>query len=84
MQPAVKFYGLSTCVHCRHAREFLDSQKANYDLVYVDMLSGDERKNALAQVREYNPDCSFPTIVIGNEVVVGFNPEAISEALNHG
>ncbi|MBI5086180.1 MAG: 50S ribosomal protein L13 [Acidobacteria bacterium] len=36
----------------------------------VDLLSGAEREVVLAEVRRLNPACSFPTIVIGDHVIV--------------
>jgi glutaredoxin-like protein NrdH len=34
------------------------------------------------EVRKFNPDCSFPTICIGDTVIVGFNEEKIRTALD--
>ncbi|MDL2316987.1 glutaredoxin [Desulfovibrio sp. OttesenSCG-928-A18] len=78
----VSFYGLSTCIHCRHAREFLDKHQVTYDLTYVDELEGEERNAMLMKVREYNPAISFPTILIDSKtVIVGFQAEALTKAL---
>lgn len=79
----VILYALSTCVHCRHAREFLEENQIAFDCTYVDKLEGDDRKLALEKVRELNPRMSFPTLIVGpmHVVVVGFNPDAIKEAL---
>jgi len=35
----------------------------------------------LDEIRKYNPACSFPTILIGDTVIIGFNESAIREAL---
>lgn len=82
-QPDVFLYALSTCIHCRHTREYLDKERINYDYVYVDKLEGQERQTIMEQVRELNPRISFPTMVCGPErtVVIGFDPEAIRAAL---
>lgn len=82
--PAVILYALSTCLHCRHARDFLEQNNIDFDCTYVDKLEGESRTEALEKVREVNPRLSFPTLVIGprHTVVVGFNPEAIKEALS--
>ena len=78
------FYGLSTCIHCRHTREFLEAEHIPFDLVYVDKLEGADRDKAVEQVRKYNPRISFPTLVVdgGKDVIVGFQPEAIKEAVS--
>lgn len=77
----IKLYALTTCVHCRSTKEFLNSCGIKYDCVNVDQLNGDERKAVLDEVKKVNPDCSFPTILIGDKVIVGFRKEQIEEAL---
>jgi glutaredoxin len=47
----------------------------------VDKLEGDERKQTIEAVKKHNPAVSFPTIVIGDDVVVGFNKDKIDKAL---
>jgi len=49
--------------------------------VDVDLLTGDERKAILEDVKKFNPRCSFPTIIIGETVVVGYKEGKIKEAL---
>jgi hypothetical protein len=49
--------------------------------VDVDLLSWSERAAALEEVRKLNPLCSFPTILIGDTVVVGNREDKIREAL---
>lgn len=76
------FYGLSTCVWCRRTRKFLEDQEVTFDYVYIDKLEGQERKDAIEQVRYWNSAVSFPTVVVGDSVcVVGYKPEKLKEAL---
>lgn len=78
----VVFYGLSTCIHCRKAKDFLEEKNVRFELNYVDLADGEERSKLLARVREFNPDISFPTIVVdGSICIVGFKPDALTEAL---
>jgi hypothetical protein len=49
--------------------------------VDVDLLEGEERKAILEDVKKFNPRCSFPTIIIGDTVIVGYKEEEIREAL---
>jgi len=79
--PDVKVYALSTCIHCKNAKEYLDQCGVKYDCVHVDLLTGQERKDMIEEVRRHNASVSFPTLVIGNDVVVGFDKEKIDEAL---
>jgi glutaredoxin len=52
-----------------------------YEFTNVDQLDGEERKAILEDVRKFNPRCSFPTIVIGETVIIGFKEEEIRSAL---
>lgn len=80
-QLGVKIYSLSTCSHCKAAKKFLGECTIKYDFVDVDLLEGDERKAIVEDVRKFNPRCSFPTIIIGEKVIVGFKETEIKEAL---
>jgi glutaredoxin len=77
----VKIYSLSTCSHCKSTKKFLSDCTVLYDFVDVDLLEGQERKAILEDVRKFNPKCSFPTIIIGDKVIVGFKENEIREAL---
>ena len=81
-QPDVKLYALSTCSHCRSCKELLNSCGVKYDCTDVDKLSVEERKAILEKIKEVNPSCSFPTLVIGETVIVGFREDLIRECLN--
>jgi glutaredoxin len=78
----VLLYALSTCVWCKKTRQLLTELGVAYDYEYVDLLKGDERKEALDTVRRWNPSCSFPTMLINGKCIVGFKESEIREALN--
>ena len=77
----VKLYALSTCIHCKNTKAFLDECGTKYDCVYVDKLEGEERKKVIEEVKEINPSLSFPTLIIGDKVIVGFKKDEIKELL---
>lgn len=79
----VTMYGLSTCVHCRRTREFLENNNVPFTCTYVDLLESEERGEALNIVRSVNPRISFPTLLIdgGAKVIVGFQEKELAEAL---
>ena len=79
--PEVKIYSLTTCGHCKATKRFLSECEVEYDFVDVDILEGDERKAILEDVKLLNPKCSFPTIKIGEKVIVGYKEDEIKEAL---
>jgi glutaredoxin len=53
----------------------------NYDCTEVDLLDGKEQAAALEEMKKYNPGCTFPTLVIGDRVIVGNRQDEIKEAL---
>jgi len=79
--PEVKIFSLSTCSHCKATKKFIDGCTIKYEFVDVDLLKGDERKAIIEDVKKFNPRCSFPTIIIGDKVIVGFKEKEIKEAL---
>jgi glutaredoxin len=80
-QPDVKIFSLTTCSHCKAAKKFIGECAIKYEFVDVDILEGDERKAIIEDVKKFNPRCSFPTIIIGEKVIVGYKENEIKEAL---
>ncbi|MEN6319805.1 MAG: glutaredoxin family protein [Syntrophaceae bacterium] len=81
MQLPVKMYTLSTCSHCKATKKLLNDCAIKYEFTDIDLLSGEEKAAIMADVRKLNPQCSFPTIIIGDKVIVGFNEKLIRETL---
>jgi len=52
-----------------------------YEFTDVDMFDGEERVAILEDLKKWNPSCSFPTIIIGDKVIVGYREDEIREAL---
>jgi glutaredoxin len=80
-QKPVKVFALSTCGHCQSARKFLDTTGISYDCTEVDLLEGKEQDAALKEMSKYNPRHTFPTIVIGDRIIIGDQQDEIREAL---
>jgi glutaredoxin len=78
----IKLYTLSTCSHCIRTKKFFKDCGIDVDFVDVDLLTGAERERMLDEMRKLNPDCSFPTICVGDVVIVGFNEEKLRNALD--
>lgn len=74
-------YTLSTCSHCKATKRFMDKHDVPYEFTDVDLLHGAERAAAIEDVKRLNPQCSFPTIIIGDQVIVGFDEDKIREVL---
>lgn len=77
----VRMYTLSTCGHCREAKKFLGEHAVAHEFTDVDLLDGDAKKAAIEEIRKRNPRCSFPTILVGDTVIVGFNEKQLREVL---
>ena len=77
----IKLYALSTCIHCRNTKKLLTDCHVDYDCVEVDKLSGQEREDIIAEIKQVNPSLSFPTLVIGDKVIVGFKKDDILKLL---
>ncbi|QJT09625.1 glutaredoxin family protein [Oceanidesulfovibrio marinus] len=74
-------FALSTCMHCAKVKELLISLGVDFDTLYVDRLAGEDRNERMRELKGYNPAISFPTLVIGDEVVVGHKEQKIREIL---
>lgn len=81
MHPPIKMYTLSTCSHCKATKKFMDDCAVKYEFIDVDLLEGAERTATIEDVKKLNPKISFPTIIIGDKLIIGFNEEKLREAL---
>ena len=81
-KPQVKLFALFTCSHCKDTKRFLQDHGVPYKLVQVDMLPGEERRQALDELKQANPLCSFPTLIVDDQVIAGFKKDLIKKALS--
>jgi glutaredoxin-like protein NrdH len=77
----VKAFTLSTCVHCRRAKQFLRQNNVDFEYVDVDLLEGDEKTEVLKEIYKLTKGYSFPVIIIGDCVLVGFNEARVRKEL---
>jgi len=77
----VVLFALSTCGWCRRTKELLNEVEIEYEYVDVDQCSGEERETITAMARRLNPRGNYPILQIGDQVVVGYDPERIRKAL---
>ncbi len=80
-EKTIRIYALSTCFHCKKAKRMLEGRSPSRTVIDVDLLDGEQKECVLAEVRKVNPRVSFPTILIGDTVIVGFREEEIVRAL---
>ncbi len=77
----IKLYAVSTCGHCNTLKKLLTDGDFGFESVDLDLLIGKQRKAMIEEVKKINKRCSFPTIVVGDTVIVGYRETEIKEAL---
>lgn len=81
MSKPVKLFAISTCGWCKRAKRLFEENAIAAEITEVDLLEGETKEKVRAEVSKFNPRLSYPTIVIGEEVVVGFDEDRIRELL---
>jgi glutaredoxin-like protein NrdH len=76
-----KVYSLSTCGHCKACKRFFGECGIEYEFTDVDLLPDEERTEIIEEIKRLTMRCAFPTIIIGQKVIVGFRENEIKEAL---
>lgn len=75
-------YSLSTCMWCRMAKNLLKDLGVGYEYIDVDTLAAEEKDAVKKEIKKWNPDGSYPTMVInGTESVSGFDETEIKEKI---
>jgi glutaredoxin-like protein NrdH len=78
----IMLYTLSTCIWCKKTKALLTELGVAYDYIDVDLLSGSERDPVENEILHWNPQCSFPTLVIGGQsCIVGYDESKIRQAV---
>lgn len=81
----VMLYALSTCGWCQRTKSLLNDLGVEYCYLDMDKSAGDEKEKAIKEVRKWNPDVNFPTIVIDDKYcIIGFKEDEIREVLAGG
>ncbi len=78
---SVKMYTISTCSHCKAAKRLMQELGVEFEFTDVDLLTGAAKSAVMDEVRKLNPSVSFPTIIIGDVVIVGNHEDKIRKAL---
>jgi glutaredoxin 3 len=72
----VNVYSTPTCPYCKMAKEFLTKNK----IKFKDINVAEDKKQA-AHMMEISGQTGVPVIEIGDDVVVGFDKDTLSELL---
>lgn len=79
----VKVYALTTCPWCKKVKALLTEEGIAFDVVDVDVAVGKEQEEALAEVERLTGKRSFPVTIVNGQVIKGYKPELIKEAVKN-
>lgn len=77
----IKIYTLSTCPTCKWLKQKLTEMGHEYEAIDVDLLVGGEQWVVLKEVKKYNPEATFPTMII-EKVITAFSDEMLEKELS--
>jgi len=72
----VTVYSTETCPWCHRVKEYLTSK----GVAYTDINVGKDREKAKEMIQKTN-QMSVPVVIIGDQMILGFNPARIDELL---
>ena len=75
--PNVTMYTTPSCVYCKIAKEFFKENNIKYTELNVA-----EDNEAREEMVEKSGQLGVPVIMVGDQVIVGFDEDKISEALS--
>ncbi len=71
----VKMYTLSTCLWCKRTKKFFEERKVPFEAVDYDKVDETEQERIMAEMRENGGGGSFPYVIIGSDIVQGYEPD---------
>lgn len=74
-------FAISTCPRCQRMKAFLKERNVEALVIDVDLLGPDEKRRQYDFVARFNPELSFPTLIVGERTVRGEDYAAAEEAL---
>ena len=80
----VSMYTLSTCPWCRKTKKYFTDHKIQFKYVDYDLASVQEQEKIEQEMRSRGGPLSFPWVLIGDDLVVGWNPAKYDELLAVG
>ena len=72
----VEIYSTPSCVHCGHAKEFFKAHNIKY--TEYNVAADAEKRNHMVEI---SGQLGVPVIVIGDNLIVGFNEPKVAELL---
>jgi arsenate reductase-like glutaredoxin family protein len=80
----VSMYTLSTCPWCRKTKKFFHDRNIPFDFIDYDLAGEDVQNKIAAEMMKHTGHISFPFVMVGDVVVIGYNPERYEQLLRSG
>ena len=77
----VSMYTLSTCPWCRKTKQFFKDKNIQFDFIDYDLAAEGEQDRISKDMMKYTGHIAFPFVRIGEEVVIGYDPEKFEELI---
>ena len=77
----VEMYTLSTCPWCMKTKKFFRDHNIPFEFTDYDLESEASQQKLMKKLIAMGCTGSFPVVVIDNEVIIGYNPEAYKQKL---
>lgn len=77
----VSIYALSTCPWCRKTKKFFNDHNIPFECVDYDLVGEDIQEKIMDEIKRHGVSISFPYVMIGEKIVVGYNPKKYSELM---
>ena len=77
----ILMFALSTCGWCKKTKRLVNELGFEYHYTDVDLLEGKKREEAMEEMERWNPKFTFPTLVVKNKCIIGYDEEKIKEAI---
>lgn len=77
----VVIYALSTCPWCKKSKSFFKEKNIPFEFIEYDKVSKEEQQKIREVCSAHGETIAFPFVVIGDDVVVGYNPQKYTKLL---
>jgi glutaredoxin len=77
----VMIYALSTCPWCMKTKQFMRDNNVEFDSIDYDLADDAMQEKIVSDMRKRGGGDGFPFIIIGDEIIIGYNPDKMAKAL---
>ena len=81
MTPLVRIFTLSTCVHCQALKDMLAQHAITFECTDIDLMPKEQRRQFLKEIVVYNPQKTFPIVIVNGKAIVGYRQDLIKREL---